>query len=147
MGSIKVLHEQITDRGKIEIRDERGHHFTMVDDEFIDKFARVVGVQAFCVYMVLCRHSGRDKACWPSIGLISDKLGTSERVVRRSVKVLEGYRIISVQRPRGFHNTYHLLERSKWKADRSYYQTGGGHRATKSERAGVKVDYDYAGEV
>ena len=74
MEKIRLMTEQKTDREKIEIRDWRGHHITTIDDEFIDKYARVVGLLAFGVYMILCRHSGIERSCWPSLELIADKL-------------------------------------------------------------------------
>ena len=127
---------------KIEIKDWRGHHITTVDDDFIDKFARHVGVDASMVYIVLCRHAGVERLCWPSIELISDKLSISQRLVMRSVKLLERHKMVKVERPRGSHNTYHLLEKLKWKVDVSYVQHSPGKKATKVERDGVKVTWE-----
>ncbi len=125
MGNVKLIADKKEDLKKIEIRDWRGHHITTIDDEFIDKMARLIGVYAFGVYVILCRHSGVEKSCWPSVELISDKLGMSERKVRSSVKVLELYHVIKVSRRRGSHSVYHLLEKSKWKMDGTlFYKCG-----------------------
>ena len=123
MGNIALTTVKNADQEKIEIKDWRGHHITTIDDEFIDKFARVVGVTATCVYMVLCRHSGVERISWPSLELIGDKLGIAKRTVLRAVSILEDHRIIKVDRPKGSHNIYHLLEKAKWRQDQRIPRT------------------------
>ena len=114
MNKIKLLQEKKEDLKKMEIIDDRGH-FTMVNDVFIDSYARHVGVYVGMVYLVMCRHANTSRDCWPSGGLISDKLGISQSSVNRAIGVLESYKIIIVNRTRGCHNVYRLLDKSKWK--------------------------------
>jgi hypothetical protein len=84
----------------IEIRDLR-EKFFIVDDAYFNGYAKKCGSAASLVYMVLCRHVGSDQSCFPSIALISDKLGISQRVVMRAIRVLEEYGVIVVKRTRG----------------------------------------------
>jgi hypothetical protein len=114
MNEIKLLKENRVDLKKMEIRDERGH-FTMVNDAFIDDYARHVGIYAAMIYVVMCRHANISRDCWPSGDLIGDKLGISPSSVKRGISTLESYKIIIVNRTRGCHNVYRLLDKSKWK--------------------------------
>jgi hypothetical protein len=63
--------------------------------------------------------------------------------VIRSIKVLEIYGIIKVDRVPGERSKYWLTDKSTWKDKKSmmYYGIGGGRRATKAERSKVKVEY------
>jgi hypothetical protein len=108
MNEIKLLSEKKSDLKKMEIIDDRGH-FTMVNDVFIDSYARAVGIYASMVYIVMCRHANISRDCWPSGELISDKLGISASSVKRAISVLESFKIILVNRTRGCHNVYRLL--------------------------------------
>jgi hypothetical protein len=114
MSKIELLKEKKDDLKKMEIRDERGH-FTMVNDAFIDSYARVVGIYAFGVYVVMCRHANVSRDCWPSEGYLAAKLGISTRQIKRGIALLEDYKLINVNRVRGCHNVYQLLDKAKWK--------------------------------
>jgi replication initiation and membrane attachment protein DnaB len=140
MKIVKITSRKKSDSDLVEIRDSRTH-FTVVDDLFIDVYARLVGVSALGVYVILCRHAGVDRSCWPSVVLIADKLDIGLSTVKRSIRILESFRILKVDRPRGSHNVYHLLDKEKWKKESGYYKTGGCRVATKSERSVCKAGY------
>lgn len=126
---------------EIEIRDLR-EKFFMVDDAYFNGHARKCGSAASLVYMILCRHVGLDQSCFPSITLISDKLGISQRGVMRAIRVLENWGIIIVKRAKGEKSVYYLTDKSKWKkslngGEEFRYRPKG--YATRKERAGMVI--------
>lgn len=102
-------------RGKIEIRDAREKAFFIIDDEYFNGFSRICGVQATLVYMALCRHAGKDQTCFPSVDLMSERLGVSRRSIIRGLKSLEDHRVIKVDRVRGESNIYTLTNKRVWR--------------------------------
>lgn len=121
---------------EIEIRDLRDK-FYMVDDAYMNGWAKKCGIYATGVYHALCRHVGSDQSCFPSITLISDKLHISVIQVKRAIKILEFYKIIKVQRTLGERNKYWLTDKSVWKKTgvKEFYKIGNLRPATKEERA------------
>ncbi len=88
--------------------------FFVVDDLFIDGYARHLGAYGVGVYSVLRRHVDSKGSCFPSVALIAEKLGISGRQVRRAIKDLERWGIVSVSRSRGQGSRYHLFAKDKW---------------------------------
>lgn len=127
----------------IEVRDLR-EKFYMVDDAYLNGYARICGIYATGVYNVLCRHVGSDQSCFPSIQLMADKLGVSSRQVSRAIKMLEGCGIIRVERLKGGHSKYWLIDKSGWADKAALVRFGIGlmRRATKKEKSKVKVTYE-----
>ena len=129
-------------KDSIVIRDLRAKFF-MMDDAYYNGYARKCGDGPTLVYMALCRHIGMDQTCFPSISLIADRLGHSRRRVIRSVKTLEAWNIISVQRDRGSKSLYTLLDKSVWRKEAVVtYRAGRCRKATKREGAEVKVTWE-----
>lgn len=111
-----IKNKQINKNSKeLQLNDNRRHSFFIVDDIFIDKFARKIGVYATAVYVSLCRHTNSDQMCFPSIVHIADQHGITTRSVIRALNILEQWNIISVDRVKGQSNIYKLLDKSKWK--------------------------------
>ncbi len=93
----------------------------MVDDAYLNGYARVCGIYATGVYMSLCRHASKNQSCFPSEKLISDELDISEKSVQRAVKRLVKWNIIEVSRKKHHNgtwknNVYSLLDKSIWKS-------------------------------
>lgn len=105
-----------------KVRDFRNKQFFMVDDEYLNGYARLCGLHATGVYFSLCRHANKDQVCFPSKKLIAKELSMSERSVYTGIKNLEEWGIVRVQgqgrKPDGsFKNlVYVLLDKSKWKS-------------------------------
>lgn len=104
-----------------KVRDLRDRFF-LVDDTFFNGHSQECGVYCCAVYMVLCRHAGKDQSCFPSKRTIADRLNISERTVYSAIKTLEKWNIIKIE-SRGRKNdgsykslTYYLLDKSQWKA-------------------------------
>ena len=116
---------------EIEVRDLR-EKFFMIDDAYLNGWARKCGAYATAVYCVLCRHAGNDQSCFPSIKLIADKLAISVRQVSYALKRLEAHNIIKVERFSGQKNIYWLTDKSEWKDSAIKWYHYENCRPTKS---------------
>ncbi len=97
------------------VRDLRQKQWFIVDDAYLNGFARLLGPYASMVYFTLCRHADSRQLCFPSISLIAQKVGISERQVIRCIQKLQDYNIIRIEkRPRHNANVYHLLDKTQW---------------------------------
>lgn len=118
MKSIKKIIEErkpIIPTGEFEVRDLRDKHWFIVDDAYLNGYARACGTSATCVYLVLCRHADKDQKCWPSIRLIARKLGISQVTVQKAIGILLDYRIIKKSGKPGKSTLYTLVDKSLWK--------------------------------
>lgn len=103
-----------------KVRDFRNKGFFLLDDDYLNGYARHLGTTASMVYISLCRHSDKEQKAFPSQKMISDELGINDRVVMRKIKLLEDWCIIKKEKTRNaigkyLFNTYFLLDRSEWK--------------------------------
>jgi hypothetical protein len=108
-------------RGNFIIRDMRTKAHYVVDDEYLNGYARVCGVYATAVYNVLCRHADfHTQTSFPSVETMAEKLGVGRMSVLRALAVLEQYNIIKRERVRNAttarwkNNSYTLLDKSQW---------------------------------
>lgn len=104
------------------IIDKRKKEKFMVDDEYLNGQAKLCGISATGVYMVLCRHANQGQECFPSNIMIAEKLGLSVRTVVTAIQTLENRRVISVGKMRKkdgkwLNNLYTLLDKSEWVYD------------------------------
>ena len=99
---------------EFEVRDRREGMY-QIDDAYLNGWARKCGIYATGVYNVLCRHSGKDQSCFPSVSLIADKLSISPRQVSRAIRALESHCIIEVERVPGGKSKYWLTDKTEWK--------------------------------
>ena len=120
-----------------------------MDDEYLNGYARLCGWKAALVYTALCRHAGKDQSCFPGIKLLSEKLGISEKSIKRGIRDLEKWNIIQVVRNRGRNgiwrnNTYILLDKSVWKAKPDLGKGWGkpAHQSSVSPVTGVRETSD-----
>jgi hypothetical protein len=100
------------------LRDLRkSGHYTL-DNDFLDSgLAAIIRPAAAMVYNVLCRFANiKTVQAFPSYETISRLAGVSVMQAKRSIKILEKYKIISVERRtgRGHSNIYSLLSSSEW---------------------------------
>lgn len=104
-----------------EVRDNRKKEMFRVDDEYLNGYAKYLGTTVSMVYFVLCRHADRNQECFPSYQNIAEKLGTSDSTVKRAIKTLSEWNIISIgkqKRMQGkfLHNSYVLMDKSVWQS-------------------------------
>ncbi len=106
---------------QVKIRDRRRKQFFIVDNDYLNGYARLCGISATGVYISLCRHANREEKAWPSIQLIAEELSINERTARRAIKTLEEWNIIQAEREkdektkRWKGTIYTLTEKSEWK--------------------------------
>ena len=103
-----------------KVRDLRRKEKFVIDDDYLNGYARVCGIFATGVYIAICRHANKLQTAFPSIELMAKKLKISDSSSKRGVKKLEEFNIIKVTRKKnnkGRHtvNTYTLLDKSVWK--------------------------------
>lgn len=103
-----------------KVRDLRKKEQFIIDDVYLNGYARICGINATGVYLSLCRHANKIQQCFPSKSTIADELAISERSVFTALKVLEAVRIIKIEsqgRTTGGiykSNIYTLLDKSEW---------------------------------
>jgi len=104
-----------------QIRDLRRKQFYMMDDEYLNGYARLCGISATGVYMSLCRHANKEQQCWPQIDLVAKELAISSKTVTRAIKKLEQWGIVITERggndpitKRKVVNVYTLIDKSFW---------------------------------
>lgn len=117
----------------IIIRDARSKERFSVDDEYLNGYAKLCGVNATSVYLCLCRHANfYTQTSFPSVENMSEKLGLNRKTIIKAIKTLEEWNIILKQRMRHYesgewlHNTYTLLDKSTWKPKPHVPQNGLG---------------------
>lgn len=116
---------------ELVIRDFRNKNFFMVDNEYLNGYAKLLNPLATVTYLSLCRHARTEtQECFPSIKLIAKENNISERSVMRAIQLLEEWGIIKVDRNKGLdgkqmNNDYVLLDKSQWKKKPSDSQSSG----------------------
>ena len=102
-----------------KVRDFRKKQFFLMDDVYLNGYAKFLGAHASCVYFSLCRHADKEQSAFPSEELIAKEFDMSVRTVRSKIKVLREYNLIRTVRERSKngtwqHNTYYLIDKSEW---------------------------------
>lgn len=116
----------------IEIRDNRQKEWFWLDNEYLNGYAKHLGVMCTAVYISLCRHvDNKTQSCFPSMRMIAEENGISDDTVMRAIKKLELWGIISVTRAKKSdgtqaNNLYVLTAKSMWK-----------EKPTRTERYGT----------
>ena len=103
-----------------KIRDLRRKTQYKIDDDYIDKYARILNVYVTAVYNSLSRHAEfYSQKAFPSERLIAEEHNITERTVRNAIKLLRMADIIDVGKERGrqgkwANNVYFLKDKSEW---------------------------------
>lgn len=107
---------------ELEIRDSRGKEWFWLDNEYLNGYAKYLGVTCTSVYISLCRHSDNTtQTCFPSMEKIGEELGIKRQAVGRAIKKLQDWGIISVvtkynkESKKRENNIYTLMAKSEWK--------------------------------
>ena len=101
---------------QFEVRDLRERNKFVVDDKFLNGYARFLGIYCVGVYNSFCRHANKEQKCWPSIKKVSQELNICRNKVIGSIKYLEFWQIIEKQRiGKMVTNRYFLLDKKQWK--------------------------------
>jgi len=101
---------------QFEVRDLRERNKFVVDDKFLNGYARFLGIYCVGVYNSLCRHTNKEQKCWPSIKKMAEELDICRNKVIEGIKYLEFWQIIKKQRiGKQATNRYLLLDKKQWK--------------------------------
>lgn len=101
---------------KIEIRDLRQKEQFILDDAFLNGYAKHVGIYAVGVYCSLCRHANKEQTSWPSIETIGEELAIGRDSVLKAIKALEEWGIVvKVRVGKMANNRYILTNKKTWK--------------------------------
>jgi hypothetical protein len=99
-----------------ELRDLRERDWFTVDNEFVKgKWLRLLKGCPTSVYFALCRHADEKMLSFPGVLHLIDETGYGKLQIMRSIKMLEFHRLISVDREKGQHNIYSLLNKRHWR--------------------------------
>ena len=100
-----------------KVRDLRKKQQFIIDDTYLNGYARLMSPYATCAYLSLCRHADKAQKAFPSIRRIGEQHHISAKSVKRGLKELLSWNIIRKQRLGGrMSNTYWLLDKSEWKS-------------------------------
>ncbi|EDN66644.1 hypothetical protein BGP_6112 [Beggiatoa sp. PS] len=92
-----------------KIKDARKLNIWYSEDEFFDYgVTKHIGVSAAIVYFALCRHADRDGKAFPSVELLVQECGLSNRVVAKSTRTLKQFSLIEIKRNKHQHNIYYV---------------------------------------
>jgi len=102
-----------------KVRDFRNKHFFVVDDLYLNGYAKLFPVTTSAVYLSLCRHANKAQTCFPAQKLLAEQHGINKRTVRRAIKTLIESNLVAVKKIRGKdgrwkRNNYYLLDREQW---------------------------------
>ena len=110
------MKKQIQEEKPFDVRDQRDKGWYWTDDEFLNGYAKFVGIYAVGVYHSLCRHADKEQQCWPSIEKMCEELNISRDSVINAIKKLEFCNIIKKERiGKKCTNRYNLLKKINWK--------------------------------
>lgn len=112
----------------------------MVDDEYLNGYAKYLGTTASMVYISLCRHASKDQTAYPSQKLIGEELGINERIVSQKIRLLELARLIridKIKRKDGtwLNNLYTLLDKSEWRKPTYINYVAGNKKQNETTQA------------
>jgi len=102
---------------KFDVRDLRKKDKFVVDDQFLNGYAKFVGIYAVGVYSSLCRHANKKQKCWPSIEKIKQELDIGRNSIIQAIKRLSFWNIIKkIRVGKKLTNRYYLVDKSEWKS-------------------------------
>ena len=129
---------------EVKLRDLRQKEKYIVDDSYLNGYAKFCGWQATLVYNSLCRHANKDQYSFPSIKLMTEQHGVGRNTIIKGIKSLESWNIIAVNRlnhkskidrtNQGMWkaNGYTLLDKSQWEPSPSKGQRPSPSQDTPS---------------
>ena len=103
-----------------KVRDLRKKEQFIIDDSYLNGYAKIFGPSGTAVYLSLCRRANKEQFCFPSEKTIAEDHNITDRTARTHIKRLIEACILRVERERSKsgkwrHNVYFLLDKSEWK--------------------------------
>lgn len=129
-----------------KVRDLRQKEKFVVDDIYLNGYAKVFGPVVSAIYISLCRHANKEQEAWPSEEKLAEEWSMSSRTARRAIKILKHSRLIDIEKVRvsdgkWMNNIYILLDKSEWikPEDTGVLRSARGQTEQKPEDTGVPL--------
>lgn len=117
-----------------DVRDLRKKEQYIIDDKFLNGYAKYVSIYGVGVYCSLCRHADKKQKCYPSIQKMAEELNISKPMVIYGLWTLEFFNIIKRKRlGKQCNNRYFLIDKRCWKLSEIAKQELQKLQKTKSE--------------
>ena len=134
------LRDREFDSGRVGARERliRKKEWFIVDNIYINGYAKLLSPLTALTYFALCRHANTEtQECFPSIELIAEELNISKPTVIKAIKELEKWNIISVTRSKKSdgtqsNNIYVLLDKEVWKSKPSSIEQPSKNEPSKA---------------
>jgi len=122
---------------KFKVRDFRNKGFFMIDDVYLNGWAKRLKPTATAVYISLCRHADKEQFCFPLQSLIAKQHSISRPSVQRAIKKLVEFNIVRCEQQRSLRgkfkrNVYYLLDKSEWEKETVHQKPTTVIRASKT---------------
>lgn len=116
-----------------KVRDFRNKGFFLLDDAYLNGYAKLLPISTSVVYFSLCRHADKAQSSFPAQELIAKEHNIDTRTVRRAINTLTKCNIISSEKLRNkkgmwLNNTYYLLDKSVWLTKEEILEKGLGKK-------------------
>lgn len=99
-----------------KVRDLRQKTQFIIDDLYLNDYAKLMSPFASLVYMSLCRHADKKQGAFPSMRKMAEEFNVSQKSIKKGVKELVYWNIVKKQRiGNRLSNHYWLLDKSEWR--------------------------------
>lgn len=104
---------------QFKVRDFRNKGFFILDDQYLNGYAKIFDPSTTVVYLSLCRHADKDQQAFPSQELIGREHNIHPRTVMKKIALLQEWKLIEIERIKDkkgkwLNNVYYLLDKSLW---------------------------------
>ncbi|MCX5701691.1 MAG: helix-turn-helix domain-containing protein [Candidatus Omnitrophica bacterium] len=107
--------------GQFKVRDRRNKEFFLLDNVYLNGYAKHFGPVGTAIYISLCRHAdNNEQKCYPSQELMAEELSIGTTTIKKYLKLLEQCHLIYIEKQRDektqkyLGNTYWLLDKTEW---------------------------------
>lgn len=130
-----------------KVRDLRKKEQFIIDDSYLNGYAKIFGPSGTAVYLSLCRRANKEQFCFPSEQLIAKDHGITEKTARKYLRLIEKANIIRIEKERRRdgkyqHKIYYLIDKSEWKHPSVLFTVGN-----KRHKPSVKNDQNQRYEI
>ncbi len=126
-----------------KVRDFRNKGFFVLDDAYLNGFAKLLDPTTTVVYLSLCRHADKEQTSFPSQKLIAEEHNIHPQTVKRKIKKLVTLNIIRIEKIKSkdgkwLNNTYYLVDKSEWADPRGIQSTSRSPGVSKIQTRGTQ---------
>jgi hypothetical protein len=117
-----------------KVRDLRKKSQFIIDDEYLNGYAKLVSPYATLAYLSLCRHADKKQVAFPSYAKIAEEFRISSESARKGIDELVALNIINKRRMgRRLCNEYTLIDKSEWVSRDSVQPYKNNRKISKNE--------------